>query len=295
MSSATNSLVLAYVKCKFFLAVGLIVAVASVANAQTNTPASPPEGTSNNFPEFEVATIKPIDPKPEVMHETAIHVYPGGRLVITNLSLKSLIAAAFDINYWQVSGGSDWMEKERYDVEAEAPRTSQSALIAPEYAWYTLRNKQMQLMLQALLIERFRLKFHRETRTSTVFILEKSGKTLKLHPTDATAHETSYPSGDIGRAGGRGWSGHDTAMSQLAKFLSSYILHCSVVDQTGLDGYFDFESDTIQTNSDIHENDPTDTSSSFLAVVKEIGLRLKSTKGPVETLVVDHIEKPSPN
>ena len=149
----------------------------------------------------------------------------------------------------------------------------------------------MQLMLQALLIDRFQLKFHRETMTGTVFALEKSGKTLKLRPTKTAANDV-YPSEDIGASSRHGWGGHDTSMAQLAKY-SSTVLRCPVQDQTGLDGYFDFESKTIPTNADFQN--PDDMNSSFLAMVKEIGLRLKSTKGPVETFVIDHAEQPSPN
>ncbi len=183
------------------------------------------------------------------------------------------------------------MEKDDYDIQAEAPKTPQSALIAPENTWYTIKNKQMQLMLQALLIDRFQLKFHRETKTGTVFVLEKSGKALKLHPTK----DTTDTSGQIMRVPGRGVGANNTSMPQLAKFLSSTILHRPVQDQTGLNGYFDFESKTILTNSEFQKDDAADHNSAFLSMVKEIGLRLKSTKGPVETFVIDHAEQPSPN
>jgi uncharacterized protein (TIGR03435 family) len=287
-SAATNSVALIHLRRKLILAVGLIVAVASFANAQTAV-ASPIENASSRLPRFEVATIKPVGP--DGPHMVGVHVYPGGRLVITTLTLKDLIAAAFDLSYWQISGGSGWMEKDRYDIQAEAPKTPQSALMAPEYAWSTLKNKQMQLMLQALLIDRFQLKFHRETKTGTVYILEKSGKTLKLRPTKATANSV-YPSGDIGASSKHGWGGHDTSLAQLAKY-SSTVLRCPVQDQAGMDEYFDFESKTIPTNANFQN--PDDMNSSFLAMIKEVGLRLKPTKGPVETFVIDHAEQPSPN
>jgi uncharacterized protein (TIGR03435 family) len=287
--AATNPAALEYLKRKLLFAAGLVFAVLSIANAQTNAPAPPIASTPDSLPQFEVATIKPVGP--DGPHMVGVHVYPGGRLVIETLSLKALIQAAFDLSYWQLSGGSDWMDKNFYDVQAEVPKAPQSDLIAPEYALYTLKNKQIRLMLQALLIDRFQLKFHRDTKTGTVFDLEKSSKPLKLRPAKAT----TYPSGDISAVSGRGVSAHNTSMPQLAKFLGSYVLHCPVQDQTGLEGSFDFESKSIQTDSDIQNPDPANLNSSFLAMVKEVGLELKSSKGPVETFVIDHADPPSPN
>ena len=80
-------------------------------------------------------------------------------------------------------------------------------------------------------------------------------------------------------------------MPQLAKHLSDYFLHSPVLDQTGLDGYFDFDSKVIQTDADFQNND----TSSFLPVIGEMGLQLKRTTGQVETLVIDHAERPSGN
>ncbi|HEU5342535.1 TIGR03435 family protein [Edaphobacter sp.] len=274
-------------KGKRLLTVGMLLAMASVGYGQTSAPAP-----ADNLPRFEVATIKPVDPEPGVIHEMGVNVYPGGRLVIRGLSLKALIDAAFGLSYWQLSGGSDWMDKVRYDVQAKAPQTAQTALIAPESTWFSLKNKQMQQMLQALLIDRFQLKFHRETKTGTVLILEKSGKPLKLRPTKETANDIS---GDFGRFEGRGISGHNASMDQLAKFLSNSIVHRPVLNETGLEGQFDFESKTVPTNADSQNNDPYDANSAFLDAVREIGLRLRTTKGPVEMFVIDHAERPSPN
>ena len=272
-------------KRKRLLAIGLLLAMASVGRGQITAPVPP-----DHLPRFEVATIKPVDLSGD--RGVGVNVYPGGRLVITGLPLKTLITAAFGLSYWQLSGGSDWMDKVDYDVQAKAPQTAQTALIRPESTWFSLRNKQMQLMSQALLIDRFQLKFHRETKTGTVLILEKSGKPLKLRPTKASADATS---GDFGTVPGRGVRGHDASMDQLAKFLSSYIVHRPVLNETGLEGQFDFESKTIQTNADFQNNDPSDANSAFLDAVREIGLRLRPAKGPVETFVIDHAERPSPN
>ena len=84
----------------------------------------------------------------------------------------------------------------------------------------------------------------------------------------------------------------DTSMTQLAKHLSDYFMHKPVLDRTGLDGSFDFESKIIMTNADFQSPGFADT---FLPFIHEIGLKLQTSKGPVESFVIDHEEPPSPN
>lgn len=281
-------------KCLFFLFVlaNLMFAVKPTANAQVAatqaTAATPAESLSDELPRFEVATIKPI--APEGMHMMGVNIYPGGRVVINTLTLKDLICTAFNLSYWQVSGGVDWMEKDRYDILAKPPETSQSSMIDVRHTAFGIEDNHLRQMLQALLIDRFQLKFHRETKTSDVYLLEKSGKPLKLNPTKVTS--SLYPSGEFSGVEGRGMSLHDTSMPELAKFLSTYILHRLVLNKTELDGAFNFESKDILTNSDFQNNNLT---GSYLRAIKEMGLKLQPSKGPVETFIIDHAERPSPN
>jgi uncharacterized protein (TIGR03435 family) len=108
-----------------------------------------------------------------------------------------------------------------------------------------IEDEHLREMLQALLIDQFQLKFHRETKTGPVYLLERSGKTVKLVPTKAGS--TKHPiggagfSGDVGFAGGR-WVLYNVSMEQLADFAGN-LLHRPVLDRTGLDGSFDFEWD----------------------------------------------------
>jgi uncharacterized protein (TIGR03435 family) len=271
----------------------LIFVVKPTANAQTSadqtTAATQANRPSDGLPRFEVATIKPINP--EGMHMMGVNVYPGGRTVINTFSLKSLICTAFDLSYWQVSGGDSWVEKDLYDVQAKPPETSQSSTVSVRHTLFGIEDEHLRQMLQALLIDRFQLKFHRETKTGDVDLLEKSGKPLKLIATKVTSSQ--YPSGEFGGRDGKGMSLHDTSMPELAKFLSSFVVHRPVLNKTGLDGAFNFESKDILTNADFQNNN--DFSSFYLRAIKEMGLRLQPSKGPVETLVIDHAEKPSPN
>lgn len=278
----------------FFLFVigNLIFAVKPTATAQAATTqataATPAENASDGLPQFEVATIKPI--APEGVHTMGVNVYPGGRVVINTFSLNWLISTAFNLSSWQVSGGDDWTKKDFYDVQAKPPETSPSSIINVRHTMFGIEDEHLRQMLQALLIDRFQLKFHTETKAGDVYLLEKSGKPLKLIPTKVTSSQ--YPSGEFGGVAGRGISLHDTSMPELAKFMSSTILHRTVLNKTGLEGAFNFESKDILTNSDFQGSD---FSSLYLRAIKEMGLKLQPAKGPVETFVIDHAEKPSPN
>jgi len=240
--------------------------------------------------EFEVVSIKPIDTSPGATHETGAQLFPD-RFVMDAATLKDLICIAFNLSSWQVSGGEPWMDRSLMDprghfyVEAKLPQG-----LAPFDMRHTdleIRDERIRQMMQAMLADRFHLKFHRETKTGTVSILERSGKPLLLVPS-----KMDGPEADIGASGGGSWGLDNTSMPQLAMFLSQNILHHTVIDKTSLDGSYDFKSATTVTNEDIRGGDDT---SMFLPAVNEMGLKLTQTKGPVETFVIDHAERPSPN
>jgi uncharacterized protein (TIGR03435 family) len=244
------------------------------------------------LPEFEVASVKPV--VPNVPHMVGVRVYPGGRVVISGLSLKLLTATAFRLPYWQISGGDAWTEKDEYDVEAKPAEHLRSSIKDLRYTLFGIEDEHLREMLQALLIDRFQLKFHRETKTGDVYLLVRSGKTLGLRPTeipsagaDPSADRSSF--GSIGYVEGR-WGISATSMPQLAKFASDNVLHAPVRDRTELSGSFDYR----QRVPDLEPN-YRDNSDSFLRFIPELGLKLERSKGSVEIFVIDHAAKPSPN
>jgi uncharacterized protein (TIGR03435 family) len=247
--------------------------------------------------EFEVASIKPIDPN--VMHNGTPRVYPGGRVVLEASSLKGLVLMAFDLSYWQLSGGEAWMEKDLYDVEAKPPANLQPAITNLRHSNFAIADERLREMLQTMLIDRFHLKFHRETKTGKVYLLERGSGALQLHPTGDGYLVTNRPddgfSGDIGFAGGIAggrWVIFNTSMPQLAKFAASIVLHAPVLDRTGLSGSFDYKQPTRLPDSEVNYSDP---SGPFLNLIPELGLKFESSKGPVESFVIDQADKPSPN
>jgi uncharacterized protein (TIGR03435 family) len=240
--------------------------------------------------EFEVASIKPVDP--DIPHSVGVKVYPGGRLVASSLSLKALITTAFRLSYWQVSGGPAWIDKDEYSVEAKPPESLQSSIKDLRYTLFGIEDERLRRMLQALLIDRFRLKFHREMRAGTVFTLKRNGKQLRMRPTEIPSKDAGSASGlfgSIGYAGGE-WGIFTTSMPQLAKFGADFVLHAPVLDQTGIRGSFDYK----QAVPD-EEPNYTDNSDSFLRFLSEMGLKLERSKGPVEIFVIDQAVKPSLN
>ncbi|MGD0497354.1 MAG: M56 family metallopeptidase [Bryobacteraceae bacterium] len=265
------------------IAIGVVNAQAGRPQAQTGTPAPAA---------FEVASIKPVDPN--VPHKVGLTIYPGGRVVIPTTTLKSLTATAFGLSYWQVSGGDAWTEKNEYDVEAKPPENLRSSIKDLRYTWFGIEDEHLRQMLQVLLIDRFELKFHRETKMGNVCLLERSGKSLRLKPSGTSSVGPSPPDGAglfacIGYANGR-WVISATSAPQLAKFASDYYLHTPVLDRTELSGSFDYKQPV--PDEDPHYGDNTD---SFLRLIPELGLKLERTKGPVETFVIDHAALPSPN
>ena len=274
-------------------AICLFVSCGNILQAQsgsiTNTGAT---GVDNPI-EFEVATIKEADPKtPE---RSRLIVYPGGRIVIRGLSLRSLIEIAYGLGYWQITGGEDWMDKTRYDVEAK-PSENPTNTFDLRYTNWAIEDEHLRHMLQVLLTDRFQLRCHHQEEIGRIYLLERSEKPLRLRPTQAPQTATGRVesrgfSGDIGFAGGR-WVIFNTSPAQLARFASQNILRAPVLDRTNLGGSFDYKQPPPLTDEDVNYRDPSD---SFLLLIPELGLVLRTKRGMVETLVIDHANRPTPN
>jgi uncharacterized protein (TIGR03435 family) len=235
---------------------------------------------------FEVASLKPSQPG---VRGGGIRPAPGGeRYVATNVPLRILILVAYRVKTDQLVGGPGWMDTEPFDMNAKAERPSNV--------------EELHVMLQNLLAERFKLRFHRETKELPVYALtvDKNGPKLQ-------AHEA--------RSAGDPWI--DQAIDQVvrvkmnARFCPmdyfawrlAQMLDRPVLDLTQLKGGYDFDlSFTRELPPGIPEGAalngaPIDTSgpSVFDAVRQQLGLRLERQKGPVDIMVIDHAEKPGDN
>lgn len=235
-------------------------------------------------PEFEVASVKPTDPKQRII---GMFTWPGGRITVTLYTLRMLIQDAFEVQELQISGGPHWINEDRYDIDARPPLSSRSSKARPPYPKAPPNDEQRQ-MLQTLLVDRFQLKYHIETREGPVYVLVKGKKELKLK--DAGHKDESPWAGSVrgGPFGADGIAGTNVSMAQLATRLSKPMGR-PVLDQTGIKGSFDFRSEYVS-------DDPgADAIGSILTSIQALGLKLESSKGPVESIVIDHAEKPSSN
>jgi uncharacterized protein (TIGR03435 family) len=236
-------------------------------------------------PAFEVASVKPTAPGPGSINN--LFTFPGGRITCEGCRLQYLIMEAFDVRPFQISGGPGWMNEDRFDLEARPPADSQSSHANPRNPKLPMNEEQRQ-MLQALLADRFQLKYHREEREGTVYFLTKTNKKLKLEP---AKDKDAYPWAGAPQGGGfgaNGVAGTNITMPELAARLSR-VLERPVMDRTGLDGSYDFK---YEYSSDDGGGDRT---TSILMSMQGLGLNMESGKGPVRTIVIDRAEKPAGN
>jgi uncharacterized protein (TIGR03435 family) len=232
-------------------------------------------------PAFEVASIKPNN---TAANNSQIHFDPG-RLIAENVPVSFLIIWAYHVRMFQLSGGPGWINSEKFDIAAKLDEGGASS-------------EQVQQMMQTLLEDRFKLQLHRETKEHPVYILvpAKSGIKVRASTADCEALARADASGQPSRRqcgawfrGSNQFTGTKISMSAFVEDLAN-LLGRPVVDKTGFTSDFDV---TLQWAPD--EPDNSDAAASpaiFTALQEQLGLKLESGKGPVETLVIDHIEKP---
>lgn len=220
---------------------------------------------------FEVASIKP---NPTGTGTTTLNTSSGGRLTAFNVSLRLLIQFAYGVKDDEIAGGPGWLGTEKYDIAAEADSPSE------------FKEEELRPMLQTLLADRFRLKVHRETRELTVYSLmvAKNGPKLAEHTGEARSSTgTSYESGVLTM------NATKASMASFANSLGRQLAR-TVIDSTGLRGEFDFKLEWAPA-----QTADSSSPSLFTAIQEQLGLKLESTKGPVEVVVIDSAEKASEN
>lgn len=271
------------------LVIAFIALAAPIAFAQTG--ATPPSAASNacsSVPqaEFDVASVKPskIPPDSSVDNGTVDSVASSG-------TVKSLIESAYGLHDFQVSGGPNWINTTTWDVIAKVdqPPANWSKLTKNERR--TIRNRR----LQAVLVQRFSLRCHFESKELPVYnlVLAKGGSKLKQTPPDAPGKGTLNWNGQGSK---NRMDGTGVALRALVAELS-LALGRTVIDKTGLTGVYDLSLTWSSTDSTAQPAvvDPSLGPAIFTAVEEQLGLRLEPAKGPVPILVIDHIERPSEN
>jgi uncharacterized protein (TIGR03435 family) len=287
----------------------LTVGVRSVPALRAQAPAA---AEAPAKPAFDVTSVKPNN---SGEGRVGMMPAPGGGWRATNVTLGMMVRVAYQLQDHQIVGGPKWLFEDRFDILGSGSAPGADGLLFPK--------------LQTLLADRFRLVTHTEKRELPMFALVLSGRDGKLGPKIKPATTTDCPAtsgpgargntappgpmspAQMQRCGimigpGRLSSGN-VSMAQLATNLSR-IVGGMVVDRTSLNGNFDltleYAADPgMSGRGDLPPLPPgagpdrpaTDAPSIFSALQEQLGLKLESTKGPVDVLVIDSAEKPTPD
>jgi len=255
---------------------------------------------------FETASVKPNKSGDE---ERFTRVDPGGGLTVVNMQLRELITWAYQIQSFQLEGGPGWIASDRFDILAKPEREVPS----------TGEQDPRRMMLRTLLADRFKLVMHKETKELPIFELVLARQGGKLGPQLRPAAVDCAARAAAARAGtpppssgppGPGFCGTTmnpvsvrgggATMAMLASLLERAAKRL-VIDRTGLKGNWDLEVNYtpdrsqlppgVELPSSIDPNGP----SLFTALEEQLGLKLRPARGPVEVLVIDSVQQPTPN
>ena len=249
-------------------------------------------------PAFEVASVKP---NRSGLSSSGSTTRPGGGYIGTNLTLHQLVTEAYRLRPFQVIGGPGWIKIDRFDINAREPEGTTG---------------RAEPMLRALLANRFQLRVHTETKEQQVYALVLARADRRLGPKlTPSTQECGPPARDGGPAPAPAptrspcgmnvntsaisgtLTGIGQPLSRLATALAGFGVEGLVIDRTGLSGNFDIE---LQWTPEILRSAAAggpggDGPSLFTAMQEQLGLKLESSRGPVEYLVIDSAELPTPD
>jgi bla regulator protein blaR1 len=291
---------------------GIFIPIPRLA-AQTAAPVTPT---------FEVASVKPNNSGEPFVR---LGLQPGGRFIAQNVPARELIRFAFNVQAFQLDGGPGWLTSHRFDITAQAPSDLEGAA-----ATGPGQLRPVQLMLQALLADRFRLKAHRETKDVPVYNLVLARADGKLGPRlERSTVDCAALARGRATATGRG-SGAQTpplppragdrpecamtaglasivaggvTIDEFARLLSGRT-NRPVINKTDLSGNYaftlEFTPDQMLPPAAVPPGVPVpsinpDGPSLFTAVQEQLGLKLDSARGRVEMVVIDSIDQPTPD
>ena len=249
-------------------------------------PPPPARMAADANPAFEVATIRPSDPA----RREQIITLRGAEVITTNVTVHDLINLAYWLHPKQLTGGPPWTESDKFDMTGKPDAPGQPNV------------DQMKIMIQKLLADRFQLKYHLEKRDLSAYAVRitKAGAKIIKSQDDSKGLPGFY----FGRtAAGTTLSFRNSPMSQVTAVLQNF-LDQPVVDQSGLSEKYDFTlTFTLDSAQAARLNgrpapaadNPDAAPDVFTAFQQQLGLKLESTKAPVDVMVIDKVEKPSEN
>jgi uncharacterized protein (TIGR03435 family) len=254
--------------------------------ATSSTAAAASSKAESKAPAFEVAAIKPSDPAAR-NNGCFLKGQPGGQTFIGRcITARLLITYSYKIIDSQLVGAPNWLDTDLYDFDAKADHSLTRAELAP--------------MFQTMLADRFKLQFHRETRTMPALTLtvDKAGPKMKPNdgPNEWEIAIMPAPGSSMPR-----FKGTRCPVSYLSWWIAQRE-NRPVVDKTGLDGFWDFTLEFVQEGLEERRKgaggEPMpalDGPSLPKALREQLGLKLEPEKGPVDVYVIDHVEKATGN
>jgi uncharacterized protein (TIGR03435 family) len=254
--------------------VALIVTAAAAA-----LPAQQVQSDAGAAPAFEVASVKPNKGGTSGGGPT---LQPNGGYRVTNVALKSVIANAYEVRIFHIEGGPAWLTSDRFDIVARGREGTPDSL--------------RPAMLRRLLVERFKLVAHFETQERPVYSLLLARSDGRLGPqlkpsAPATEPAARFPSASVASGSAR-ITGSRVLMDNLALVLSSSVFTQQVVNRTGLSGEFDID---LRFTPDSSPAGAPEFPSIFTAVQEQLGLKLEPGRAPARVLVIDSVERPTPD
>jgi uncharacterized protein (TIGR03435 family) len=272
-------------------------AIVALILMMSNAPAVPAQLPPAAVPAFEVASIKPA--RAGQRGGSVSTLLRSGRLIVQSYNLTLLVRTAYQVRVEDISGGPDWRETDRYDIEAKAEGS-----VATEETLF--------FMLRSLLADRFKLSVHREKKEIPVYHLVIAKKEPKLQPAkDAdSAQNQPGPRGGFGGAGAPCWTCGSlrvqvdaaggrriigrASMPELANFFAR-LAGRPVLDRTGIAGVFDIKLEWVPLPDEFSRSTGSADPEMMSAIQEQLGLRLENQKGAGEILVIDRAEKPAEN
>jgi len=260
-------------------------ATPETAWAIPEAPPPPKNMRTDVEPGIEVATVKPSAPD----EGFALGAGQGGAnvFITRGTTVRTLIQFANGVHPRQITGPA-WIDSERYAVTIKADQEGAPSI------------PQERVLMQKLLADRFKIVSHREKKELSLYALTiaKGGPKLAAHP-GPSSNQWGYGFG-LGSINGR-----NTTMTEFAGWLQANLMEQPVVDRTGLTDRYDFslrytpDASMRLTNIPNAVARPTGDADAlpdlFAAFQQQLGLKLESTRGPADIVVVDSIERPSEN
>jgi len=238
-------------------------------------------------PGVDVATIKPGQPG----RQGKGFGFNGTHFRTFNTDVNDLIAVAYGLHAKQIIGAPDWLGTDLFDIDVVPDMPGRPSI------------KQMGLILQKLLADRFALTFHHEQRELSVYAIQVGAGGPRMKVTAAGPNDQQ----------GFGFRGlgdlivTNMSMKEFATWMQSSVMDKPVVDQTGLTAKYDFTLKWTPDDSQFAQfrgavtpppaagDNPNAPPSLYTAMQEQLGLKFSATKAPDDVMVIDHVDKPSPN